>query len=522
MKPTVSVQGPTLPPLIQVLDYQKRWVEDRSKLKIADKGRQLGFSWAATLRAIREGISTRLAWIFLSAGERQSKLLMEKAAEHVHAMGAVAEYVESSFFEGTLLKQLELRLGNGTVIYGLPANPETARGYSGNTSLDEFAFHKDADKIYTALYPSITRGYSLEVISTPNGKQGKYFDLAKKAGLVDGEARDPDSAWSAHRVDIYDAAAQGLAGMVPATSERLSQKLLDDAAAAFAARGVVGTRHGVSLQRMVRFIAALRAGVDLEEDWLQEYCCQFISTAENFIPPELLRECISSEASESMPPLFLLQEPGECFLGIDIGRHHDRTVFWLDRVTVGAVREPPLPGQPPPQPRKTAVARLVETLNRTPFQQQMDRARELLSLKRKNGEYLIRRACIDATGMGAPLAEGLSTEFGPRVEPITFTAAAKEDMAFRTRRFLEGGQSLIPGSPDIQRAFASVKKVVTATGNIRFDAERTEAGHADQFWAKALADLAADSAPVSHLSDGVIVGRPRAAEWMPSALPAEF
>ena len=46
-------------------------------------------------------------------------------------------------------------------------------------------------------------------------------------------------------------------------------------------------------------------------------------------------------------------------------------------------------------------------------------------------------------------------------------------------------------------------------------------GHADEFWAKALADLAAEQ-PISHLSDGVIVGTPRAVAWMPFALPAEF
>ena len=34
---------------------------------------------------------------------------------------------------------------------------------------------------------------------------------------------------------------------------------------------------------------------------------------------------------------------------------------------------------------------------------------------------------------------------------------------------------------------------ITASGNLRFDAERTDSGHADVYWAKALADYAADS-----------------------------
>ena len=78
---------------------------------------------------------------------------------------------------------------------------------------------------------------------------------------------------------------------------------------------------------------------------------------------------------------------------------------------------------------------------------------------------------------------------------MTFTAAVKEDLAYRVKRRMEQRLDLLPDAPEIARAFSAVKKFVTASGNTRFDAERTEAGHADEFWAKALADLAADCNP---------------------------
>jgi phage FluMu gp28-like protein len=222
-------------------------------------------------------------------------------------------------------------------------------------------------------------------------------------------------------------------------------------------------------------------------------------------------------------------------LGIDIGRHHDRTVFWVDELQVSGSRfqvsgraEPPDTSHltpdtrhPVPDTSRVAVARLVRTFSNTPFAEQLAFARELLSLPGPDGRPLVRRACIDSTGMGAPLAESLEREFGPRVEPVTFTAAVKEDMAYRVKRRMEQRLDLIPDAPEIARAFGAVKKLVTAAGNTRFDAERTDLGHADEFWAKALADLAAEQ-PTSHLSDGVIVGTPRAATWMPAPLPAEF
>jgi hypothetical protein len=245
----------------------------------------------------------------------------------------------------------------------------------------------------------------------------------------------------------------------------------------------------------------------------------------------------------------------EFYLGIDIGRHHDRTVFWVDRVSgtgilpvsgtgtlpVLSACVPPVPGMDTALVSGTArmavprvaVARLVRTFFNTPFAEQLAFARELLSLRRSAGispgrqdggatpEFLIRRACIDSTGMGAPLAEALEQEFGPRVEPVTFTAAVKEDLAYRVKRRMEERLDLIPDAPEITLAFGAVKKLTTAAGNTRFDAERTDLGHADVFWAKALADLAAEQ-PTSHLCDGVIVGTPRAAVWMPAPLPAEF
>jgi len=531
---------------LRLLPYQRRWIEDDAKLKIVVKARQIGYSFAATLRAVLRCLERKTTWIFLSKGERQSRLLMEKVQEHIRSCGLVAQARESTFFEGTLIKQLETRFPNGSVIYGLPANPDTARGYSGNVTLDEFAFHADADKIYAALYPTITRGYGLEVISTPNGTQGKFYELAKAAGLVDKvtgyreqvTGKNPGLRglcpvtchlspvpWSPHCCDIYDAMRQGLK---------------------------------IDLQ-------LLRAGCEDESAWQQEFCCQFVSTAENFFPPDLLAACLSAEASTDTPlPLLVPPQAGtpfsvaasahgpgsaavaaalregsrqkaegsgprealgngnskleagrtildfpvsnfEFYLGIDIGRHHDRTVFWLDEVQVPGVGFQ-VSGEATDTRHLTpdtwlAVARLVRTMTQAPFAEQLAFARELLCLEDADGRPLIRRAAIDATGMGAPLAEALAREFGPRVEPVVFTPAVKEDLAFRTKRRLEARLTLLPDTREIRRAFSAVKKFVTPSGNLRFDAERTEAGHADEFWAKALADLAADFHPAASHAD---------------------
>lgn len=511
-------------------------MDDSSALKIAVKARQIGYSFAATLRAVLACLERKTTWIFLSKGERQSRLLMEKVAEHVRSCGVVARSLESTYFEGTLTKQLETRFPNGSVIYGLPANPDTARGYSGHVTLDEFAFHADASKIYSALFPTITRGYGLEVISTPNGTQGKFYELAKAAGLADAGVGSRESGVAGKGARLGCSISYSL---LPTPSSKWSPHLCDIYQA---------VRQGLRID-----IALLRSGCEDESAWQQEFCCEFVSTAENFFSPELLAACLSAEASPDTPPHLLVSARGvvsvlgsgdwglgtnpstqprapspEFFLGIDVGRRHDRTVFWLDEVQESGTEDWGLgarkilraeflaPSPQPPAPERVSIARLVRSFMNTPFSEQLACARELLSLRGGGGEPLISRVAIDATGIGLPLAESLAQEFGPRVEPVVFTAAVKEDLAFRTRRRMEDRLTLLPDTREVRRAFSAVKKFVTPSGNLRFDAARTEAGHSDEFWAKALADYAADLRPASSpssdgfLADGAPIINPRA------------
>src|SRR5271157_3758276 len=273
---------------LPVLPYQDRWILDDSQLKVAVWSRQSGKSFAAALRAVLKCMRSRTQYIILSKGERQSRMFMEKVKDFCvffKKLKALPDFAELETDDKTMEVYFPK---NRSRIIGLPANPDTARGYSGNIVLDEFAFHGDAHRIYAACFPIITRGYSIEVISTPNGTAGKFYEIAKQAGLVGRdtghgtrdtglETRDSGFGagensrtqnqaprtplWSGHRVDIYDAVNQGL----PAN------------------------------------IDLLRSGCDHEQTWLQEYGCQFLSDAQNYIPVELISTCVHEEATTELP-----------------------------------------------------------------------------------------------------------------------------------------------------------------------------------------------------------------------------
>ena len=139
--------------------------------------------------------------------DRQAKeFITEDVAPHVRAIGVISS-ITDSYIPNTSIKTHEVSLSNSSRIIALPANPDTARSYEGDVTLDEFGFHIDARRIYEAIEPSITRGYALKIISTPNGQPGAYYDLAKMVGLVDGH-RSTD-IWSTHKTGLLQAIAQG-------------------------------------------------------------------------------------------------------------------------------------------------------------------------------------------------------------------------------------------------------------------------------------------------------------------------
>jgi phage FluMu gp28-like protein len=408
--------------------YQQRWVADTARFKIGMWSRQTGKSFATSLEAVLDAVENRSLWVLLSRGERQSRELMEKVRLHAGFLGAAVQAVEADWGKQTSVRLMECRFPGGGRVIGLPANPDTARGFSGNVVLDEFAFHADSRKIWTALYPSITRGYKIRVISTPNGRSGMFYDLWSA-----------DNGYAKHKVAIDDAVAQGL----PLN------------------------------------VAELRAGINDPDAWAQEYECQFIDEAAALITFEMIAACESDclAAPEELAGLT------DLYIGMDIGRRRDLTVIWLAQ-RLGDV----------------LVSRAVQPMFRAPFAAQMQALSAWLALPG------LRRACIDATGLGMQLAEEAQSRFGAcKVEAVTFTAAVKEELAMTMLRRFQDRAVRVPADAAIRSELHAIRKVVTAAGNVRYDADRSEtAGHADHFWALALAIHAASnpSGPIEFESTG--------------------
>lgn len=341
----------------------------------------------------------------------------------------------------------------------LAANPRTARGFSGDLILDEFAFHADSAAIWDAAEPILSSNpdFLCRIASTGNGKHNMFYRLCSGPGPNDGTPFTSRGGFLVSRVTRSEAWKQG-------------RKIYD-----------LRTRKELTPE------ASYDRAVD-KRSYLQNYECQFAD--ENM---QLLSNTLISMAEREGIPIDendwtaaslarMHRAEGRLDVGVDVARTRDFTVIWVFE-RIGALR------------RTIAILRIQNM----PIPDQVDRIAQVCRMPKFN------RACVDATGMGVGLFDYLYREFGDLVEGVNFastepitdrlleigrkgaTAKVTEIMAIDLLAEMTAKAIEIPADLTIQNDLAKPERIVGSGGKVRIAAERDEAGHADHFWALALA-----------------------------------
>jgi phage FluMu gp28-like protein len=423
------------------LPYQIDWLRDRSRLKIVEKSRRVGFTYVQSyedmLDAARED-SPIDVW-FSSADESAAKEYIRYVAQWARIFKIAAQDLgETVISREDDIKALTVEFATGRRINALTSNPKAFRSKGGKLVLDEFAFHADQEAMWKAARPILTWGFPARILSTYNGKGNRYYRMVSEAKKAIAEGRKP--LWSLHTVTIVDAVQQGLADRI------VGHKLTD-------------------AERQAWLDAEHEASGD-EDTWQQEYMCNPVDEASAWLSWDLIVACESAEAGQPD-----LRGAGPFYLGWDVGRKHDLSCQWVSE-RVGDVD----------------VTREVRKLRRATYAEQLASFDELME------SYGCRRACIDETGLGGPVVEEAKRRWGEsRVEGVTFTGETKQHLATYGKQRFEDKRVRIPVDREIRDSHHAVKKTTTVAGNARFDADRNEAGHADEFWAHMLALHAAES-----------------------------
>jgi phage FluMu gp28-like protein len=430
---------------------QRKFIDDVAQYKIGVTTRQWGKSTVTSGEAVHNClVDPGTKWVCMSAGERQSVEWLNKAKEWQAAYQLVIkDFTEDrgGLAEG-LLRSAEIQFTNGSRIIAIPANPSTARGYSANVILDEFAYHEDPDAIWSAMFPSTTnrlagtfldrwramlkgedtnirRDLKLRVVSTFNGRNNKFFQLWERAR---------ENGYSPHKITIHDAISDGM----PLDAEKL-RLALDDADA-----------------------------------WAQEYECEPMDTSSVLLPYELIAKCESSEATTMVSPEFWFGAPSGLFMGIDFARKRDLSVAWTDQLLGDVLHA-----------REVLEMRAMSTPD------QIDLLRPRIQK--------CQRVCLDYTGPGVGMGDYLVKEFKQwnpekheygKIELVTFTNANKVEMFTKLRMSFEQARCRVPINRIIREDLHSMQRVVSPQGNITYRAPHTDDGHADRCTAKALAERA--------------------------------
>src|SRR5580765_8471592 len=197
------------------LPYQYDWIVDRSSLKIIEKSRQIGITYADAYDSV---IKASARWRGLdvwvsSRDEVQSKLYLEDCkywAGFLHL--SAIDLGEIILDDKNRSSAYVLQFANKRRIYCLSSNPNALAGKRGHVKLDEFALHPDQRLLYRVAKPVTTWGGTLSIISTHRGT-GTLFNQI----IRDIVERGNPMGWSLHRVPLQRAVDQGLV-------ERINQK----------------------------------------------------------------------------------------------------------------------------------------------------------------------------------------------------------------------------------------------------------------------------------------------------------
>lgn len=425
-----------------MLPYQSRWVRDRSRLKLMEKSRQIGISWgtAYELVSTTSQAGARFDDWVSSRDDLQARLLIQDCKAFAEILNIGAQDLGQQVIDDEKKHSAYvLRYANGRQTHSLSSNPDAQAGKRGRRVFDEFALHPDPRKLYSIGLPGITWGGSLELISTHRGSANFFNELIQEI-----KHKGNPKKFSLHTVTLQTALQQGFL-------YKLQCKLAPE-----------DPRQGMDEGE---YFSMVRSECADEESFLQEFCCVPADDNSAFLSYDLIAGC-EYAATENWERT--IEELKTCenslYLGVDVGRLHDFTVFWILEKVGGVF-----------------FTRAIIELRNTPFFEQEAVFDEIMALPK------IVRACVDRTGIGHQFAENGARRWGYRVEPVVFTPQVKMELAYPLRAHFEDRNVRIPNRPAIRSDLRAIKKETTASGNIRFTADSGKNGHSDRFWALGLA-----------------------------------
>lgn len=502
-----------------LMRHQVEWLEDKADLKLGEKGRRCGLTYAEALDDTLIAASSRSAGgsnvFYIGDTKDKGREFIGYVAHFAKIVAKELTTIEEFLFEDQLddgssrmISAYRVRFASGFRVEALSSRPENIRGLQGVVVIDEAAFHQDVRAVLDAVNALLIWGGRIRVISTHNGVLNPFNELIReaKAGKV---------PFSLHFVPFAKSVANGLFKRVC-----LMKGKPWSAEAELAWEAQIRAAYGARLAQMRQELDAIPADAEgaaltrVAIEAVADRSVRVLSNAKAPFPPLFVpgNEAVTivrwhlPDAAKSAEPavraalvvdfcrsilapvLARLDGDRRHDLGSDFARTGDAAASTVTELGRDLVRR----------------ARLVLEMRNVPFEMQRD---VLFFVQDRLPRY--GHGAFDATGNGAYIAEVSRQRYGERISEIKLS---REWYRVNGAPYVEafGDRTVTVGADeDVIRdhqALAYVDGVVKVPDDMRYKGEDGLTRHGDTAIAGMLAWYASRQGASEYGYEPVVPG----------------
>lgn len=438
-----------------LLGYQKRWIADESQLKIAEKSRRTGLTWAEAaddvLIASRNKSDGGSDVFYIGSNKEMAREFIDACAMWASKFNRASGQIQEELFEDEDKDILTyvIYFASGFKIKALSSNPKNLRGMQGVVCIDEAAFHEKLAEVLKAALALTMWGAKVRLISTHNGVDNLFNQLIQ-------DSRSGRKSYSIHTITLDDACREGLYQRICQVSKR-----------------------PWSVELEAEWKAGLLRETATEEDALEEYYCVPKRSSGGYLPRPLVdraadknkvilrfecdarfmewtedeREILTLEwlLNEVLPELENLNKDYRHSFGVDFARSGDLSVFAVVATLPNTARN----------------VEITLEIRNCPYNQQRQIMLFVLSkLPRFIG------SAFDATGNGGYLAEAALIRYGSSmVETVQLNDKWYREWMPKYKALYEADLIRIPKNEEI---ILDQGHIVVINGVPKIDKNRTQ------------------------------------------------
>jgi len=443
-----------------LMKHQADWLADQSDLKIAEKGRRTGITFAEALGDTLIAAAKRSAGgdnvFYIGDTKDKGREFIGYVAHFARVVAKELVEIEDFLFadeqkDGSTkyISAYRVTFASGFRVEALSSNPANIRGLQGVVVIDEAAYHRDVREVIDAVNALLIWGGKVRVISTHNGILNAFNELIT-------EARAGKNNFKVHHIPFQLAVDNGLykrvcpiKGLVWSKEAERDWELKirksygsRDAAMKQELDAIPADSEGAALTR-VEIERITRKGIPVVR-WR-------LSDAFKSYDKEIREAAQRDWCQYNLKPYLKALDPKHTHVfGSDFARTGDASVLLIFEIGQDNIRR----------------CVLILEMRNVPFDQQRDTIFYCVDRMPRMGG-----GALDATGNGAYVAEAAALEFGDSIVEVKLSVGwYQENGPAYTEAFADETVRL-PADDDIIRdhqALAYVNGIIKVPDDARY------------------------------------------------------